>query len=68
MYGKCLIYYLIGLTIAFIFLMIRMFIESSKIEINDNLCKSIGYISYLSFCFTFIWLNIISFELWARFR
>lgn len=66
-YGKSLICYLSSLTIAFIFLMITNFIVDIN-SMNSTICKMIGYIVYLSICSAFIWLTIVSYELWTQVR
>lgn len=66
-YGKSLICYLSSLTFAFIFLMITNFILDIN-SMNSFICKVIGYVIYLSFCSAFIWLTIVSFELWTQVR
>lgn len=65
-HGKCLLGYLVGLAFGYSIL--------SAIQLNGNryihptICKTAGYAIYFSFLSAFLWLNIISIDLWWNFK
>ncbi|XP_037933024.1 G-protein coupled receptor Mth2-like isoform X2 [Teleopsis dalmanni] len=65
-HGKSLVCYLMGLIVGYTLL-------SSTSLLNDlspgsMSCKIIGYTAYYFFMAAFLWLNVISFDLWHNFR
>ncbi|XP_020808711.1 G-protein coupled receptor Mth2 isoform X2 [Drosophila serrata] len=65
-HGKSLVCYLVGLSVGYSSL---TFVQLQKnFDPSSNSCKAFGYTSYFSFMAAYLWLNIISFDLWHNFR
>lgn len=66
LHRKCLLCYLIVLAVGYV--------TMAFVQLNGNNymepipCKSIGYVMYFSFLSAFLWLSVISFNLWFDFR
>lgn len=65
-HGKCLLCYLFSLTIGYSSLALLQLNGSNYID--PVLCRSAGFTAYFSFVCAFLWLNVISFDLWWNFR
>lgn len=65
-HGKCLLCYLVGL--AFGYTSLALVQLNGYRYVQPLLCKSVGYFIYFSFLSAFLWLSIISFDLWWNFR
>ncbi|KAH8380250.1 hypothetical protein KR009_009684 [Drosophila setifemur] len=65
-HGKSLVCYLMGLSVGYTTLCVVQF--SREIEPDSMACKSFGYTSYTFFMAAYLWLNVISFDLWHNFR
>lgn len=66
LYGKCLLCYLVSLAIAYSLIAALQLNGSNYIE--PYLCYSIAYTIYFSFLSTFLWLNVMNFDLWLNFQ
>lgn len=66
MHGKCLLCYLIGLTVGYFTLALVQLNGSNYVA--PTLCHTAGFIIYFSFLSAFFWLNVISFDLWWNFK
>lgn len=58
--GKCTMHFLAGLACTYIFLGSLNLSEN----MNNNLCKTLAYLMYFSFCYMFFWLTTLSFHIW----
>lgn len=65
LHGKSLICYVLCLTVGYSFLSAIQFNNGSPM--NEKICISIGFIIYGSFLSSFLWLMIISFDIWWTF-
>ncbi|XP_031622142.1 G-protein coupled receptor Mth2-like [Contarinia nasturtii] len=66
LHGKCLLCYLIGLIIGYTAMALVQLNGMNYVE--PLICKSVGYLIYFSFLSAFLWLSVISFDLWWNFR
>lgn len=66
MHGKCLLCYLFALIVGYTLLAIVQLNGHNYIE--QLPCKLLGYTAYFSFLSGFLWLSVISFNLWFDFR
>lgn len=66
LHGKCLLCYLFGLVIGYTEMALVQLNGANYVE--PILCKSLGYTIYFSFLSAFLWLSVISFDLWWNFR
>lgn len=66
LHGKCLLCYLIGLAIGYLFMAMMQLNRSNFIP--HYIRDPIGYLIYFSFMSAFLWLSVISFDLWWIFR
>lgn len=65
-HGKCLLCYLFFLTVAYSSLSLLKLKGNQYVE--PTICRSFGFLAYFSFLCAFLWLNVISFDLWWNFR
>ncbi|XP_037940672.1 G-protein coupled receptor Mth2-like isoform X2 [Teleopsis dalmanni] len=65
LHGKCLICYLISLTSGYSHLVMNNFYSTSY---SDFKCTFLGFTGYFSFMAAYLWLNVISIDLWHNFR
>lgn len=66
LHGKCLLCYLIGLSVGYFFMALIQL--NGRNFISPLICKPVGYLTYFSFMSAFLWLSVISFDLWWIFR
>lgn len=64
-HGQCLLGYLIALVIGYTLLVV---VQLSKNQIESLTCKVTGYLIYLVFLSAFLWVNVISYDIWRKFR
>lgn len=65
-HGKSLVCYLVGLSVGYSSLCSVLLY--SKFHPDGLPCKVVGYTAYFFFMSAFLWLNVISFDLWHNFR
>ncbi|KPU77551.1 uncharacterized protein Dana_GF24876, isoform I [Drosophila ananassae] len=65
-HGKSLVCYLVGLSVGYTSLCVVQLKKS--INPDGITCKSFGYTAYFFFMSAYLWLNVISFDLWHNFR
>ncbi|KAH8369638.1 hypothetical protein KR093_000403 [Drosophila rubida] len=65
-HGKSLVCYLLDLSIGYMTLCCLLLVRD--IEPSGVPCKAFGYTAYYFFMAAFLWLNVISFDLWHNFR
>ncbi|XP_002065957.2 G-protein coupled receptor Mth2 isoform X1 [Drosophila willistoni] len=65
-HGKSLVCYLLGLSIGYSALCCVLLMKN--LDPESIACKSYGYTAYYFFMAAFLWLNVISFDLWHNFR
>ncbi|XP_030375272.1 probable G-protein coupled receptor Mth-like 10 isoform X2 [Scaptodrosophila lebanonensis] len=65
-HGKSLVCYLLGLSVGYSTLCCVLLIKHLNPE--GMSCKVFGYTAYYFFMSAFLWLNVISFDLWHNFR
>ncbi|KAH8274990.1 hypothetical protein KR018_008390 [Drosophila ironensis] len=65
-HGKSLVCYLVGLSVGYTSLCIVQL--KKRIDPDGIACKSFGYTAYFFFMSAYLWLNVISFDLWHNFR
>lgn len=63
LHGKCFMCYLLSLMIGYLTL---SYVNIAKPHLGW-LCTTLGYVAYISFMSAFLWLNVISFDLWRNF-
>lgn len=67
LHGKCLMGYLVGLICLYMSLSLVQLNHSYLREI-DWLCKSVGYITFVSVLICFAWLNVMCFDIYSTFK
>ncbi|XP_037940040.1 G-protein coupled receptor Mth2-like isoform X1 [Teleopsis dalmanni] len=65
LHGKCLICYLFSLTVGYSVLVTNNYFSK---QYNDFTCSFVGFMAYFFFIAAFLWLSVISFDLWHNFR
>lgn len=65
-HGKSLVCYLAGLSVGYSALCSVLLY--SNFDPDGMPCKVVGYTAYFFFMSAFLWLNVISFDLWHNFR
>lgn len=63
LHGKCLMCYVFGLTVLYIWLSL---IQLEKI--HHQICTFAGFTVYISSLWCFAWLNVMCFDIWSVFR
>jgi hypothetical protein len=66
-HGKCLMCCISGL-ICFYLSQVMIQLNHETIFNSEWLCKSSGYVAYISILICFFWLNVICFDIWSTFR
>lgn len=66
LHGKCLLCYLFGLAIGYTAMAIVQLNGSNYVDPIP--CRIVGYLIYFAFLSAFLWLSVISFDLWFNFR
>ncbi|KMY96647.1 uncharacterized protein Dsimw501_GD20187, isoform C [Drosophila simulans] len=64
-HGKSLVCYLIGLTVGYSSL---CYVQLYQVDATGVTCKVFGYTAYFFFMGAYMWLSVISFDLWHNFR
>lgn len=64
LHGMSLMCYLFGLAGMFV----GMALVQLEYEAKARLCSMLGPLTYFLIMFTFVWLNVISFDVWWNFR
>ncbi|XP_017066430.1 probable G-protein coupled receptor Mth-like 10 isoform X2 [Drosophila eugracilis] len=64
-HGKSLVCYLVGLTVGYTSLCYMQLFNIDAIGVG---CKTFGYTAYFFFMAAYLWLSVISFDLWHNFR
>lgn len=65
LHGKCLMSYVWSLTILYLSLFIIRTEAAVKVE---WVCQSVGYFAFVAVLMSFLWLNVMCFDIWATFR
>lgn len=66
LHGKCLLCYLFGLVIGYTAMALVQLNGANYVD--PYICKPVGFLIYFSFISAFLWLSVISFDLWWNFR
>ncbi|XP_037718374.1 G-protein coupled receptor Mth2 isoform X2 [Drosophila subpulchrella] len=64
-HGKSLVCYLVGLTVGYSAL---AYVQLYKIDASGTECQILGFTAYFFFMGAYLWLSVISFDLWHNFR
>nr|NP_788446.2 methuselah-like 10, isoform B [Drosophila melanogaster]Q9W0R5.3 RecName: Full=Probable G-protein coupled receptor Mth-like 10; AltName: Full=Protein methuselah-like 10; Flags: Precursor [Drosophila melanogaster]AAO41210.2 methuselah-like 10, isoform B [Drosophila melanogaster] len=64
-HGKSLVCYLIGLSVGYSSL---CYVQLYQVDATGVTCKVFGYTAYFFFMGAYMWLSVISFDLWHNFR
>nr|AAK97897.1 G protein-coupled receptor protein [Drosophila yakuba] len=64
-HGKSLVCYLVGLTVGYTSL---CYVQLYQVDATGDACKVFGYTAYFFFMGAYMWLSVISFDLWHNFR
>ncbi|XP_052847090.1 G-protein coupled receptor Mth2 isoform X4 [Drosophila gunungcola] len=65
-HGKSLVCYLVGLSVGYTALCyVQLYTNIDALGVK---CKLFGYTAYFFFMSAYLWLNVISFDLWHNFR
>ncbi|XP_070071864.1 G-protein coupled receptor Mth2 isoform X2 [Drosophila takahashii] len=64
-HGKSLVCYLVGLSVGYTAL---CYVQLYKIDATSTECVVLGYTAYYFFMGAYLWLSVISFDLWHNFR
>jgi hypothetical protein len=67
LHGKCLMCYVLSLTIFYITQMVTYF-WSYEMSNNKQVCSIFGYTNFTSILMSFFWLNAMCYDIWSTFR
>lgn len=67
LHGLCLMCYIFGLTLLYIFLS-AIQLNPTFLYVNSFACRLIGFLALFSLLLCFFWLNIMSFDIWRTYE
>lgn len=68
LHGKCLMSYILSLTVMFTSLSTVMLKNNILLEHYQITCKAVGYLLMLSVLMCFFWINVLCYDIFSAFR
>lgn len=67
LHGKCLMCYVFGLILLYLSFSVNQLFHNEILQ-TKWLCKTFGYLAYISILICFLWLNVMCYDIWSTFR